>query len=171
MEIIKNRLFIVGLFAVASGVAGAIYTEVVLPLDQETGKQDGELGRVGLIANNGSDIRILTREIPAVLVQANKSLQYTFSIKNETGSLVRLKKPQHSCSCTDANLDRDIIGPNEEAKLYLGIDPRNRHGWQRFVCDVPSEAGLTWRCEIRINLIQSAYFDVDRISFPNIQFE
>ncbi len=50
-------------------------------------------------------------------------LELTYTVRNEGGSPLQIKKVSTSCDCTQATIDREIIPPGESAQLRVTLDP------------------------------------------------
>ena len=53
---------------------------------------------------------------------------FSFTIKNQGNEPLRIVKVEHSCGCTEAKADRDVIAPGETAQIIGSLNAENRVG-------------------------------------------
>src|SRR5690348_10931790 len=66
--------------------------------------------------------RHLTRELPPVFARDATTQHVVFPLANDSEAEMHLGDVIHSCSCTNAELDRKVLRPGESGKLTLTIN-------------------------------------------------
>jgi hypothetical protein len=128
-----------------------------------------QLQRSSLNEMGYSPPKVIVNELPAVFADEVVSVTHDFSIFNDSDKTIRLGKPEHSCACSSVRLEKRELQPGEAAKLYMEINLSGRSGLQNFTCFLPTDSGISWKCELRANIYQREAVVPCEVNFGKIE--
>jgi hypothetical protein len=101
----SKRIFLITLFLFIIGLAVLGYSRAVPGVENQTG--------------NYPRIEITPGSFDFGEVKYGQIAEYTFKVKNSGSKILEIKKVATSCACTSAEIEKEIIEPNEEIGLRV----------------------------------------------------
>lgn len=94
-------------------------------------------------------------------------LNHTFTIRNDGGTPVHIKRVQSTCGCTTTGVNKESLEPGETTELTARIVLRGRSGRQRYSLNIITDnpAQPVFNLVIKGNVVMDMMIDPQRLSF------